>query len=307
MLAYAVSSEIEIHDSRVGPVRDLGPIYFEITNNDKLRMPVLRRRDFNPFFALAEFSWFYEGSNSLAPLEYFLSHYKDFSDDGVTLNGAYGYRLRRLSVDQIKVAIRELQKNPNSRRVVLNMWTTEDLGSDSKDIPCNTSIMLKIRQGQLDMTVINRSNDLFLGVPYNVLMFYLLQVYLSKELKCMVGFQRHFTDSLHLYQRDLKKAKDILDCNNIKEMESLSSKVNLFDISQYLEVNHQSVLNLEFESINVPIFRDLFLSYNQFRESRDFKSSLNLIPDNLLGYIAYLWYSNKKDFNEQYNMHFKHC
>ncbi|MGR5963618.1 thymidylate synthase [Bacillus cereus] len=205
MLQFSYHQEEGFKPSRVSEVKDLGPAYFEISADD-FRLVYLNKRVINPFFALTEFSWILNGSNKLEPLEYFINNYRKYSDDGDTLNGAYGYRLRKyFNRDQIEDAIRQLKENANTRRVVLTMWSADDLSTTSNDLPCNISLLLKIRKGKLDITILNRSNDVYLGVPYNVFVFHLLQMYLAQQIGCKIGVQRHFTDSLHLYKRDIKK------------------------------------------------------------------------------------------------------
>lgn len=122
-------------------------------------------RDANPFFHLYESLWMLAGRNDLAPLTYYLSSYADFSDDGETVNGAYGYRWRHSAlsaanpcldnplgegVDQLKLIIEHLRAKPNSRRAVLSMWNIEDdlLKVDSsKDVCCNTHAYFSVETG----------------------------------------------------------------------------------------------------------------------------------------------------------------
>ena len=93
------------------------------------------------------------------------------------------------------------------------MYSPDDLNKNSKDIPCNTTIYLKIKDNKLDITILNRSNDLYLGVPYNVFVFYLLQLYIAEKVNSDIGTQTHFTDSLHLYTKDLEKVEKIINSN----------------------------------------------------------------------------------------------
>ena len=103
-------------------------------------------RDANPFFHLYEALWMLAGRNDVAPLAYYAKQMREYSDDGGTLNGAYGYRWRhatygvgqegntwyggipdyRKEVDQLQVIIEHLKANPTSRRVVLQMWNVEN-------------------------------------------------------------------------------------------------------------------------------------------------------------------------------------
>lgn len=101
-------------------------------------------RDANPFFHVMESLWMLAGRNDVTPLAYYASRMKDFSDDGKTLNGAYGYRWRhsrpvtypphptayntvvKTDVDQLDTLVNHLKACPESRRAVLQMWDVED-------------------------------------------------------------------------------------------------------------------------------------------------------------------------------------
>jgi thymidylate synthase len=153
MLEVALSENVSLIDSRVGPVKDFGCAYYELHAEDS-RLTYLIGRNLNPFFALAEFAWIINGSNALKPLQFFIKSYGQYSDDGETLNGAYGFRLRHyFGRDQIEATIQLLRNDSSSRRVVLTLWSATDLAANSKDLPCNTAIYLKIRNEALDITV----------------------------------------------------------------------------------------------------------------------------------------------------------
>lgn len=141
-------------------------------------------RDCNPFFHLYEALWMLAGRNDVAPLAYYASKMKDFSDDGKTFNGAYGHRWRKYlqhyvadnnHVDQLNILVNHLKADPNSRRAVLQMWNVEDdllkIGpwlvrdeqdsdpqavveqSFSKDVCCNLSVMFSLRVAEKIKTI----------------------------------------------------------------------------------------------------------------------------------------------------------
>ncbi|MBD8591215.1 thymidylate synthase [Peribacillus simplex] len=294
LLTRALESKERFSNSRIGSVKDLGPAFIEI-QDDKFRMPLLKKRNFNPFFALAEFSWFILGSNSLETLQHYINSYDNYSDDGITLNGAYGFRLReKFDVDQVEKAIHILREDKQTRRVVISMWSVEDLGSMSRDIPCNTSVMLKIREGKLDMTVINRSNDLFMGIPYNVTLFFLFQCYMAKQIGCDIGYQRHFTDSLHLYETDLVKVGKIVNDNNVDDLKRMLETIDKVDLKKYVNIEHQHVIQRKYELIKDNVFNTFFMTYQQYKEKGNLEKAIDFLYESDLGYCGYLWYSEQR-------------
>lgn len=301
MLSDAYYSNISLTSSRNGDVKDLGRSVYQI-KNDKFRLCFIKERKINLFFVFAEFSWIISGSNKLEELEYFISSYNKFSDDGLTLNGAYGYRLRKyFQKDQIGQAIKLLKQDNDTRRVVLTMYSPEDLFKTSKDIPCNTTIYLKIRNNQLDITILNRSNDLYLGVPYNVFVFYLLQAYIAHNIGCDIGVQTHYTDSLHLYQENKNSVKNIIDNNSIEVIKNIEKKFQTFDNSKYALIEHANVLNRKYDLIENSTFRDMFLIYRGYKYN-DLDNCVK-IPQNLIGYCINNWLNSKnKNISKGYNM-----
>lgn len=292
MLTHALGDTSSFRDSRTGPVKDLGPAYFEIKHVG-FPLPVLRARAINPFFALTEFSWLLTGCNKLQPLQNFIKNYGMYSDDNQTLNGAYGYRLRTyFGRDQVHDAIQELKNNPDSRRVVLSMWSVDDLGSSSKDVPCNISILLKMRNKKLDFTVINRSNDLYLGVPYNVFTFYLFHEFLALQIGCTTGIQRHFTDSLHLYQRDVVKIEKIIKLNSVEYINNIFKTIPGINVGDYIKENHDLILQQKYDFPTGNGFSQLFEAYRHYNAGNLDKIGSSL-PRNILGLTAYLWFIDR--------------
>lgn len=165
-------------------------------------------RDANPFFHVMEALWMLAGRKDLKWIMQFNKQMAEYSDDGVDLNAAYGYRWRsHFGLDQIHNVIMELKEDPKSRRAVIAMWDPAvDLHCISKDLPCNTTIFFQIKQSSnrddpaLDMMVCNRSNDLIWGkYGANVVHMSFLQEYVAALIGVPVGIYYHTTFNLHVY------------------------------------------------------------------------------------------------------------
>jgi len=165
------------------------------------RVHLVPGRKANPWLALSEMLWMMAGRNDVKCLSRFNKRIEDFSDDGETFYGAYGYRIR----DQIEPLIQRLRNDPFDRRAVLSIWRPEDLTAETRDAPCNDMVIFKLRpfpppKLQLHMTVINRSNDLHWGLyAVNLYQFGFLQEYIAARLGIYIGTQTHISNSLHIY------------------------------------------------------------------------------------------------------------
>lgn len=159
-------------------------------------------RDANPFFHFMESLWILAGREDVEFVSRFNSNIASFSDDGVRFHAPYGYRLRQhINGDQFEKVIRLFQEDPDTRRAVLQIWSSRlDLAVDSKDIPCNDLVFFKIRDGRLNMTVCNRSNDMIWGAyGANAVQFSVIQEYLAGRLGVEVGEYVQMSDSFHVY------------------------------------------------------------------------------------------------------------
>lgn len=219
-------SRVVARSSRYGDVLMIEePVTITYTH-PRERVLLNPERDCNPFFHLYEALWMLAGRNDVAPLAYYNSRMPEFSDDGQTFNGAYGYRWRNapeMAWDQLTIIINHLKALPDSRRVVLQMWNVEDdllkIGGNvpySKDVCCNTNAYFSLRpighdlnqpigalvtKYALDMTVCNRSNDMVWGMlGANVVHFSILQEYVAAHLGAEVGRYHQFTNNLHVYK-----------------------------------------------------------------------------------------------------------
>lgn len=183
-------------------------------------------------FALAELVWIMNGEDDAEVINFWNPDLKKFTGKSKAYHGAYGKRIRsHYGFDQLEKAYQTLQNKPESRQVVIQIYDTKvDFPMDNgiprdADIPCNICSMLKVREGRLEWSQIMRSNDVILGLPYNIVQFTGLQEILAGWLELEVGTYNHYSDSLHLYQRDVEKIA-INQKNNIQNADSLELNKN---------------------------------------------------------------------------------
>ena len=201
-------------DTRNGPAVVSPEPVTTVYRKPEERVLFLPERDANPFFHLYEGLWMLAGRNDVAGVAQYARNMKTFSDDGKTLNGAYGYRWRtHFHGDQLHVAIQKLIANQNDRRVIVAMW---DAGCDSaytgKDVPCNLAIHFQAWTGRLDMTVFNRSNDIIWGAyGANAVHMSMLQEFVAGAIGLPVGSYWQVSDNFHAYKDLFEKLAPLAD------------------------------------------------------------------------------------------------
>jgi hypothetical protein len=168
-------------------------------------------RDANPFFHLMESLWMLAGRNDVALPAHFAKQIREYSDDGESLNGAYGYRWRiHFGTDQIRRALERLQADPLSRQALIQMYDPYEDLLPTKDVPCNTVIYFRVLHHALHMTVSCRSNDVIWGAyGANAVHFSFLQEFMAAQLGLAMGTYTQISNNYHIYERhyDLMHAK----------------------------------------------------------------------------------------------------
>lgn len=199
--------------SRNGPVRVMNQPVTTRYTHPMQKVLFDPQRDANPFFHVFEALWMLAGRNDLAYLTQFLKSFAAFSDDGVTLHGAYGYRWRHMGswgpdagggLDQLPELAKMLVANPLDRRAILQIWDAKlDLNAPAhrgKDIPCNDLVKFRIVDGRLDMYVFCRSNDTVFGCyGANAVHFAFLQEYMAARIGIDPGVYEQISADFHIY------------------------------------------------------------------------------------------------------------
>lgn len=124
--------------------------------------------------------------------------------------GAYGPRLAYALGDCLDL----LRRDPDTRQAVASIWRPEDLEHDG-DKPCTVFMQFLVRPDMygercLELYVYMRSQDAWLGVPYDTFTFSQLHHTMARELRLPCGSYVHNVTSLHLYERDVAAAERVV-------------------------------------------------------------------------------------------------
>ena len=255
-------------DTRAGLVLEFPEPVITTYTKPRERVIFYPERDANPFFHLMETMWMLDGRNDVAFVQEFNSRIQQYSDNGDTFHGAYGHRWRNyFGKDQLKLAIHRLNIYPNDRRTVVSMWDAySDLKetNENKDLPCNTHIYFQKRDGVLDMTVCNRSNDMICGCyGANVVHMSFLLEYMASMTGSKIGQYIQFSNNLHAYVDQFDKIKKMgADYEPYLDIDSKNGRydpVHLVNSPQSFDQELHSWITEEHESC--PRFNNTFICY----------------------------------------------
>lgn len=180
-------------------------------------------RKLSPSYAAAETLWYLSGSDQVDMLLRYAPSYVKFADKDGKAYGAYGARI----MEPLHRIIGILTDDPNSRQAVAVVWRPEDLGMVGKtaDMPCTVSMQFLLRNQRLEMVVNMRSNDAWLGFPYDVFAFTCIQRLVASSLDADVGLYHHHAGSMHIYERNRELAVQACDWKRWKESDYASYKM----------------------------------------------------------------------------------
>jgi len=188
-------------DSRNGPViRFPEPVLTTVLQPAE-RALFHDERDANPIFHVLEAIWMLAGRRDVAFLQQFNSKIGAYSDDTKVFNAAYGHRARHhFGSDQLVDVIEKLRTDPDTRQAVVQLWDAADLMKETKDRACNMQLIFEIKRGRLNMTVINRSNDMWYGYAgANIVHMTMVQEFVAHAVNAKLGVYNTFSTNLHLY------------------------------------------------------------------------------------------------------------
>lgn len=162
-------------------------------------------RNLNPKIGVIEALGLVGGRATDELASYHVRSLYSFADEG-RFHGAYGIRIR----NQLRLALDTLRTDRASRQAVLTIFQgDQDLYRAVRDTPCTLSIQFLIRDEALNMIVTMRSNDLWLGMPYDFFQFGVLQCTVAQILGVAVGYYAHQVGSLHIYSKDVPAYLDL--------------------------------------------------------------------------------------------------
>ena len=127
------------------------------------------------------------------------------------LGPIYGVQWRNWGgIDQIKKLLDDLRSDPGGRRHILSAWNVEQIESMALP-PCHVMSQFYVSEnGRLSCQMYQRSADMFLGVPFNIASYALLQSILANILNLIPGDFVHVFGDAHIYKNTIAQVKEQL-------------------------------------------------------------------------------------------------
>lgn len=201
--------------------------------------PLLTTKKVHLKSIIHELLWFLSGDTNTKYLkDNGVTIWDEWANDKGELGPVYGYQWRSWPtpdgshIDQITNVIKEIQENPNSRRLIVSAWNVGEIDKMAL-APCHAFFQFYVADGKLSCQLYQRSADLFLGVPFNIASYALLNMMVAHVCGLQVGDFVHTFGDCHLYMNHLEQADEQLSRSprTLPKMK-LNTKIrNIFDFS----------------------------------------------------------------------------
>ena len=164
-----------------------------------------------------ELLWFLSGDTNVRYLnDHGVSIWDEWADQNGDLGPVYGTQWRSWptpdggQVDQLQQVIENLQRTPDSRRLIVRAWNVSELDRMAL-APCHCLFQFHVADGRLSCQLYQRSADVFLGVPFNIASYALLTQMVAQQADLKVGDFIWTGGDCHLYLNHLDQANEQLE------------------------------------------------------------------------------------------------
>ena len=180
---------------------------------EELPILTIRRTAFKS--CLDEILWIWQKkSNNIHDLN---SHIWDsWADENGSIGKAYGYQLGKKAIypegefDQVDRVLYDLKHNPQSRRIMTNIYNFEDL-HEMNLYPCAYSMTFNVTGDTLNGILNQRSNDMLTANNWNVLQYSLLLMMFAQVSNLKPGKLIHVIADAHIYDRHVDLVKEVIN------------------------------------------------------------------------------------------------
>lgn len=183
--------------------------------NLKEEFPILTVRRTYLKSAVDEMLWIWQKkSNNIHDLN---SHVWDsWADENGSIGKAYGYQMgvkhhyKEGDFDQVDRVLFDLKNNPQSRRIMTNIYNHHDL-SEMRLYPCAYSVTFNVSGNTLNAILNQRSQDMITANNWNVVQYAVLMYMFAQVSGLEVGELVHVIADAHIYDRHVEIAKELID------------------------------------------------------------------------------------------------
>lgn len=195
---------------------------FEEYDISKGEFPITTLRNTAIKTGIREILWIYQKQSSLLSEahEMGINWWDEWDIGDGSIGQRYGATVKRW--DLMNKLLNSLEKDPFSRRHIMNLYQESDLSETKGLYPCAYETLWSVRKSNgilyLDMTLNQRSSDYIVANFINKTQYLCLQMMVAGHLGYKIGKFCHFVQNLHIYDRHTEAAYEIISKNPTKDL-----------------------------------------------------------------------------------------
>lgn len=190
-----------------------GMMTYDLTKGET---PLLTLRPIATKLAIGELLWIYQdASNDLKKLheKYGVYWWDEWDIGDGTIGAVYGETVRRH--DLVHKLIEDIEKDPDGRRHIINLWQLEDFRDKHGHKPCAYQTAWNVRRGQdgvdyLDMCLYQRSSDFISAGCINQMQYLVFLHLIARHFGLVPGRFTWFYQNIQIYDRHIELARELL-------------------------------------------------------------------------------------------------
>lgn len=200
---------------------------FERYDLSKGELPIVTLRQVAWKSGIKEILWIYQDqSNDLNLLKekHGITWWDEWDIGDRTIGQRYGATVKKY--DLMNKLLENLKNQPYGRRHIINLYQEADLMSTKGLFPCAMETHWSVRDGYLDMTLIQRSSDVPVANAINKIQYVALQMMVARHVGLEPGVFCHYVNNAHIYDRHIEQVKEIISRNSQKDSELIKLVLN---------------------------------------------------------------------------------
>jgi len=149
-------------------------------------------------------------------------------------------------IDQLKNVYLDLKAGKDNRREIVTHWNPSDMDKMALP-PCHLLYQFSIQGDELNLCMYQRSCDMALGVPFNMVGYSWLLMVMAQITGLKAGTFNHFLADIHIYENHLTGAMTMLERDplNLPEMKINPDIRSLEDLETWVTVDDFEIVGYD--------------------------------------------------------------
>ena len=182
----------------------------------------------------------------------------EWADEDGSIGKAYGYQMAKKykfaqgEMDQVDNVLWQLKNQPQSRRIMTNIYNFEDLSEMNLE-PCAYSMTFNVTGNKLNAILNQRSQDILAANNWNVVQYSILLMMFAQASGLMPGQLVHVISDAHIYNKHVPVIEEL-----IKRPQYPAPKVKLNpEVKDFYDFTTADIIVEDYQTnpqiLNIPI------------------------------------------------------